>query len=78
MTVGWKKTNKLDRMKKLLVLGPNTAEKTMEVTPAIRAIRSAYPDVEIHFITRPEWKDYLENNRHIDNCLLYTSPSPRD
>ena len=59
-------------MKKLLVIGPDTAEKLMMVTPAIRAIKNANPGTNLHLLTLPEWKDFVANNRSIDQLHLAT------
>ena len=40
-------------------------------TPAIKAVRDAYPDSHIAFLTRPYAKDIVEGNPYLDEVIVY-------
>ena len=60
-------------MDKIFIIAPDTAEKLLQVTPAIRALKKASGASEIHLLTRPEWKDFIDNNKYVDEVHLSSS-----
>ena len=41
------------------------------MTPALRALRTRYPDSRIDVLLRSRYRDLLENNPHISNLILF-------
>ena len=71
----------------LLLIQLRRIGDVMMTTPAVRALRKAFPEASISFLTESPSDQVYKNNPHLDQlllypknnyCLLYTSPSPRD
>ena len=43
-------------------------------TPAIKAVRDAYPDSFISFMVRPYARDIIEGNPYLDEVMIYDKP----
>ena len=59
---------------KILLLSTNNIGDTLLLTPAIRAIRRAYPSARIDVFIRPFVKDVLVNNPDVSNILTDRVP----
>ena len=40
------------------------------LTPALRALKQAYPDSSLTFLMRPHVADLMQTNPYVDNCIL--------
>ena len=56
---------------KLLLIQLQRIGDVMMTTPSIRSIKENYPDSKIFFITTKPSNQILQNNKHIDEILIY-------
>ena len=56
---------------KILVLRPDGIGDALNSTPAISALRGAYPDAHISVVLRPPGAEILFLNPHIDEIIVY-------
>lgn len=61
----------LSDIKHLLIIRLSSLGDIILTTPVIRAIKEKYPDVKIDFLVKPQFKDVVICNDHLDNVLLY-------
>ncbi len=57
-------------MKKILILRFSAIGDIVLTSPVIRSLRAALPDAEIHYFTKPAYKDLLIHNPHLDRLHL--------
>jgi heptosyltransferase-2 len=62
--------------KKILVVRLDRLGDVVLSTPALKAIRQAYPDSRISLMVRPYVKDAVEGNPYIDEVILYDKSGP--
>jgi ADP-heptose:LPS heptosyltransferase len=55
---------------KILVIRFSSIGDVVLTTPVIRCLKKQRPDVEVHYITKPEYKLLLSGNPYIDKLLL--------
>ena len=55
---------------KFLLLRFSSIGDIVLTTPVIRCIKTQYPDAEVHFATKKQFKVLVENNPYIDNSHL--------
>ena len=58
-------------MKKILITRTDRMGDVLLSTPALRAIREAYPDSYIAVMVRPYTKDCVEGNPYINEVIIY-------
>lgn len=56
---------------KIIAISTTALGDTLLSTPAISALRLAYPDAEIHFMVRGQYKGFFESNPDIDSIVRY-------
>jgi ADP-heptose:LPS heptosyltransferase len=59
-------------MKKILVVSTTGMGDSLWGTPALRALKKAFPDADIHFLISPHWKDLFAENPNIDKIFTYS------
>lgn len=59
---------------KFLLLRFSSIGDIVLTTPVIRCIKTQYPDAEVHFATKKQFKVLVENNPYIDNYHLLEKP----
>ncbi len=59
-----------DMYKKILVINLMHLGDLMLVTPALRTLRKNYPKAHIALLADKKLADLVENNKHIDDCIL--------
>ena len=57
--------------KRILIIRTDRIGDVVLSTPAIKALRGAYPDSYIAFMVRPYAKDIVEGNPHLDEVITY-------
>ena len=57
--------------KKLLFVMPESAGDVFLCTSLLRSLRETYPNYELYFATKPQFKDILKGNPHIDGIIEY-------
>jgi heptosyltransferase-2 len=60
-----------DRIKKILIRGVNWIGDAVLTTPAIQAVREAFPDSSITLLVKPWVADIFRDNPHINEIILY-------
>jgi ADP-heptose:LPS heptosyltransferase len=55
---------------KFLIIRFSSIGDIVLTTPVIRCLRKYYPDAEIHFLTKKEYKGIIENNQYINKVML--------
>jgi ADP-heptose:LPS heptosyltransferase len=60
-----------DKIRKILIIRIDRIGDVILSTPAIRAVRKAYPSAELHFLIKEYTKDLVVNNPNIDRLLIY-------
>lgn len=55
---------------KFLIIRFSSIGDIVFTTPVIRCLRKQFPDAEIHFLTKPENKQIVENNPYINKVIL--------
>ena len=55
---------------KFLILRFSSIGDIVLTTPVIRCIKLQYPNAEVHFATKQQFKVLVENNPHIDKFFL--------
>ncbi len=55
---------------KFLILRFSSIGDIVLTTPVVRCIKTQYPDAEVHFATKKQFKGLVENNHYIDNYYL--------
>ena len=74
---------------KILIRATNWVGDAIMALPALRAVRSRFPEAQITILARPYVAAIYKHQQVCDDmmfvndksdmvCLLYTSPSPRD
>jgi heptosyltransferase-2 len=58
-------------MRRILLTRTDRIGDVVLSTPALKAIRDAYPDAYIAFMVRPYAKDIVEGNPYLDEVILY-------
>lgn len=58
------------KQKRILIIRPDRVGDVVLATPLIREIRKTFPDSFIAVMVRPQTKDILLNNPHIDEILI--------
>ncbi|RMG19633.1 MAG: glycosyltransferase family 9 protein [Bacteroidetes bacterium] len=58
-------------MKKFLIIRFSSIGDIVLTTPVIRCLRKAYPQAEIHYLTKAAFVQVLQYNPHIDHLHLY-------
>ncbi len=59
---------------KFLILRFSSIGDIVLTTPVIRCIKTQYPDAEVHFATKKQFKVLVENNPYIDKYHLLEKP----
>ena len=62
---------KNNQKKKLLFIVPESAGDIFLSTSLLRSLSENYPDYDIYFSCKPEYKDLLKNNPFITNVIDY-------
>ncbi len=62
---------KKDNIYRILIVEPNWLGDVMFTTPAIRAVRKAFPDAYISCWSVPRVADILRCNPHVDEVIVY-------
>ncbi|MFH1836931.1 MAG: ADP-heptose--LPS heptosyltransferase, partial [Candidatus Omnitrophota bacterium] len=57
--------------KRILITRTDRLGDVVLSTPIIRLLRGKYPDAYIAFLVRPENKDVVKNNPHLDKVIVY-------
>ncbi|MFW5659676.1 MAG: glycosyltransferase family 9 protein, partial [Bacteroidota bacterium] len=57
-------------MQKFLIIRFSSIGDIILTTPIIRSLRKAYPDAQIHFLTKAQYANLLAPNPHIDRLHL--------
>ncbi len=60
-------------MKSLLIVSVTGMGDSLWATPAIRALKKTFPEVEINFLTNKPWVSLLENNPNLNRVFCYQS-----
>lgn len=55
------------KAKKILILRFSAIGDIVLTTPVLRSLKKAHPDWEIHYFTKPGYKDILLHNPHVDH-----------
>jgi ADP-heptose:LPS heptosyltransferase len=66
-------TKKLHSMKRILVVCTTGMGDALWGTPAIRALKKAYPSAGIDLLVQPAWKTLFDGNPHLENVYPYES-----
>jgi len=61
-------------LKKILIIRFSSIGDIILTTPVIRCLKKQLPNVEIHFLTKPQYKELLSNNPYIDCLHLLDKP----
>lgn len=59
---------------KFLILRFSSIGDIVLTTPVIRCIKMQYPDAEVHFATKKQFKVLVENNSYVDKFFLLEKP----
>lgn len=59
---------------KFLILRFSSIGDIVLTTPVIRCLKQQYPDAEVHFATKKQFKVLVENNPYIDKFFLLEKP----
>lgn len=68
---------KVDVYKKILVIRLSSFGDILLTTPMLRSLRSKYPQAQIDYCVRSEYKEILEYNPHISEIIEYTKSESR-
>lgn len=63
--------NKTQNYKKILIVRLDRIGDVILSTPAIKALKEAYPDSYIAFMVRPYARDIVEGNPYLDEVIIY-------
>ncbi len=63
---------------KILIIRLSSIGDILLTTPFIRQARKKYPDAQIDYIIKTEFRELLEDNPHIDNLIDYDLITGRD
>jgi lipopolysaccharide heptosyltransferase II len=63
----------LEKANKLLIVRLSSLGDILLTTPLIRTIKQNYPDIEIDFVVRKEYKDLIQLSPHLRNILIYNN-----
>jgi heptosyltransferase-2 len=69
------KTNGTSSSRPILITRFSSFGDIILTEPVTRALRRSYPDAEIHYITKPQYLDIIENFREVDRVIPYESES---
>ena len=61
-------------MKKILIIRFSSIGDIVLTTPVIRCLKKQLPNAEIHFLTKPQYKEILSHNSYIDCLHLLDKP----
>jgi heptosyltransferase-2 len=56
---------------KLLIIRLSSIGDIVLTSPVIRCLKKQVPDVDLHFIVKPQFKAVVANNPYIDKIHLY-------
>jgi ADP-heptose:LPS heptosyltransferase len=59
---------------KVLILRFSSIGDIVLTTPVIRCLKQQLPDAEIHYLTKPQYKNILEHNSYIDQLHVLDKP----
>lgn len=62
---------KISGKKRILIIRLSSLGDVILTTPVVRSLKTAYPEMVIDFLVRPEYKDVYLHNPHIDKILEY-------
>ncbi len=60
-------------IKKILIVELFNIGDVIVITPALKALKQAYPDAEIDVLIKPGMQQVLQNNRNVTNCIQFSS-----
>ncbi len=63
----------LKEFRKILIIRLSSLGDIILTTPLIRSLKNQYPQLQIDFLIRPQYKDVLINNPYINNIIYYES-----
>ncbi len=61
-------------MKKILIIRFSSIGDIVLTTPVMRCLKKKFPNAQIHFITKPQYKLLLDNNPYIDFVHVLDKP----
>lgn len=64
----------LARIRKILLVRLDHIGDLLMTTPAIRALRKAYPTIGIHLLTKNSNREAVELNPHLDRVIFFDAP----
>jgi ADP-heptose:LPS heptosyltransferase len=64
---------KLSSAKKIIIIRLSSLGDILLTTPLIRSVKKQYPDIEIDFLLREEYKDTLLFNPYVNNLICFTN-----
>jgi len=59
-------------MKKILVVSTTGMGDSLWGTPALRALKKSFPDVQLHLLVNSRWKTLFQGNPHVDRIIDYS------
>ena len=58
----------------ILLIGADHIGDVLFVTPALRALRTLFPDAKINFVTSKSGVEVLKNNPYVNNIIVFDAP----
>ncbi|GJL79622.1 MAG: glycosyl transferase family 9 [Nitrospinaceae bacterium] len=59
-------------MKNILVISTTGMGDSLWGTPALRALKKTFPDMELHLLVNTRWENLFAGNPHIDRIIRYS------
>lgn len=56
---------------KILIIRLSSIGDIVLTTPVLRCVKRQRPDIEIHYLVKPQFKDVLAENPYIDELHFY-------
>ncbi|ABK16072.1 glycosyltransferase family 9 protein [Syntrophobacter fumaroxidans] len=60
-----------DAVNSILIVSSTAIGDALMSTPAIRSVRTSYPEANIVLLARHRYRELFENNRHVDKIVSY-------
>src|SRR5471030_2420927 len=64
------KNNDLEKGLKILVIRFSSMGDIIYTTPVVRCLKKQLPGVEVHFLTKPQFRYIYDNNPYLDKLIL--------
>jgi len=56
---------------KVLIIKPSAFGDVVQALPVAASLKQAWPDCKVHWVLNEHFRELLEDNRHIDQLILY-------